>query len=684
MNDLVLEGFVKNFEEVRGLYHLDKSDLFEAFVASSIFRKYHQTDINDIEDSVLVGGSGDGGLDVVAIMVNGHPVRTPEDVDFFVDRLQRFDTEFVFVQAKTSTSFSASDIGNFVFGIEQFFSVVSGSEPRIEFNSEVEQLIDLTRRIYEQSIKMQENPKCFLYYITAGTWSGSPDPYGRLADGVDRLRQLKIFSDVRAMPVDAELLKAIYRELERGVVKEVELSRTAVFPRIDGVDDAYIGLLAGDEFMRLVTTDDGRLNTELFYDNVRDFQGNNAVNSEINHTLADEQNRHNFPLLNNGVTIVAREINRRGDIFTIKDFQIVNGCQTTHILFHNGARVDSGIFIPVKLVATHDRRVIVDVIKATNRQTAVLPEALESLTPFHKELEDFYIIKESREEAARRVYYERRSKQYAAEKIPSANIVSLTAQIKSFVAMFLDEPHTHIHYYGGLLETYEGKIFATDHRPEPYYASGVALIAVERWLNSRPGDRFRPYKYHLLMILRAQIGGVACPRLNSPKISSYSLDIVATLRDEARCARECMRAYSLLTDALLEFGRPRGERNPAHRLRAFTLYLRRFIHSGHSPQSSTSDHDEITLTTADNRLASAVDGERSDGTHEFGRIVWFDDLRGYGFISRSEHENVFVHRSELGRVPWHLRVANTDVKYQVVQSPRSHDRIMASKVELDE
>ena len=191
------------------------------------------------------------------------------------------------------------------------------------------------------------------------------------------------------MPVDAELLKTIYRELERGVVRTVELNRTAVFPRIDGVDDAYVGLLPGDEFLKLVSTTDGELNRELFYDNVRDFQGNNPVNNEINHTLADEARRRNFPLLNNGVTIVARSITRRGDSFTISDFQIVNGCQTTHVLFQNKASMDADTFIPIKLVATNDSQVVAEVIKATNRQTAVHPEALESLSPFHKELEDF-------------------------------------------------------------------------------------------------------------------------------------------------------------------------------------------------------------------------------------------------------------------------------------------------------
>lgn len=237
---------------------------------------------------------------------------------------------------------------------------------------------------------MQRNPRCCLYYVSTGTWQDDPEPRARLEDGKRRLESLNYFSEVSVAPVDAERLKTVYRELERGVVKEVEFSKTAVFPRIPGVAEAYIGLLSGDQFIRLVTTDEGNFNGELFYDNVRDFQGHNPVNREIAKTIADRNARSRFLLLNNSVTIVARSINRTGDTFKISDFQVVNGCQTTHMLIQNRSAVDASTYVPVKLVVTDDSQVITEVIKATNNQTAVLPEALESLTPFHKELEDFY------------------------------------------------------------------------------------------------------------------------------------------------------------------------------------------------------------------------------------------------------------------------------------------------------
>ena len=353
MNDVILDGYVKTFAEGRGISNHSEAQMFEAFVASSILRKYHQSDITDMEEQILVGGGGDGGLDAIAILVNGRPVVSEEGVEFLSNNLRRLDVEFVFVQAKTSPAFSASDIGNSGFGVEQFFATLSNTNPRVQFKDEVQQLVDLTRYLYHHTIKMQENPKCFFYYVTTGEWTEPTEPKGRLNDIRDRLNRLNIFSSVHVMPIDAQMLRATYRELERGVDKSIELSKTAVFPVIDGVDEAYIGLLSGDEFIKLVSTSDDELNRELFYDNVRDFQGNNPVNKEINHTLSNEQFRKAFPLLNNGVTIIARSIKRRSDTFDISGFQIVNGCQTTHILFQNKDAVSADIFIPVKIVATN-------------------------------------------------------------------------------------------------------------------------------------------------------------------------------------------------------------------------------------------------------------------------------------------------------------------------------------------
>ena len=661
MNDLILDGFVNSFAERKGISGMPTSEVFEYFVASSVLRKYHQSDITDLENGALVGGGCDGGMDMIAVLVNGHLVSTEDDVKFFVEKLRRLDVEFVFIQAKSSPRFRAADIGTFVFGVRQFFSAVFDPSTDVPFSIEIQQVVELARHIYSQTVKMQENPKCFLYFVTTGDWDNAADPNNRFADGQLQLKNLNIFSDVQRLAIGAPLLKKIYQDLERGVVKEVEFGKAAVFPKIAGVDQAYIGLLPATEFVELVSTDDGELNRELFYDNVRDFQGHNPVNREIDNTLADEQLRGSFPLLNNGVTIVARSINRTADTFRISDFQIVNGCQTTHILFQNKTNVDANMFVPVKLVATGDSQVITDVIRATNRQTAVLPEALESLSDFHKNLEEFYVVREDTRPVLDRVYYERRSKQYFLDKINPRNIVTLTAQIKSFVAMFLNEPHSHPRYYGELLKSYKERLFVDDHKAAPYYASGVSLLVIEKLLGFNIIDRkWRGYKHHLLMLIRMLISGYDMPKLNSDRITDYSLKVADTLRGEDG-KTYIRRAVSILERSEKQFS---GGSAPPHRLKAFTEKLIGDLYV--EKQSKHRDTEpEVVL-----------------GKQEFGKLIWYNDAKYFGFIERDSGGSIFVHEGEIGEIPWHLRRPGTPVRYTVRPSPRRPGLFMATEVEL--
>ena len=664
MEDLILSNLISNFEGQRSLSGLTSDRIFEAFVASSLLRKYHQSDITDVEDAVLVGGSGDAGLDAIVILVNGRPVCTIEDVEFLADKLRRLDVEFVFIQAKTAASFRAADIGTFVFGVEQFFSSVLEPDVKTPYRAEIQQAIPLARHIFAQTVMMEANPQCFLYYVTTGQWDDNPEPATRFSDGIERLEKMNLFSSVHKLPVDATLLKKTYQDLERSVVKEVEFGRATVFPKIDGVDEAYIGLLPGNDLIELVSRDDGKLNRELFYDNVRDYQGNNPVNQEIAQTLSDEQRRSNFPLLNNGVTIVARSIRRTGDTFKISDFQVVNGCQTIHVLFRNRDAVDASMFIPLKLVATDDSAVITDVIKATNRQTAVLPEALESLREFHKNLEAFYTAREKERTVGTRVFYERRSKQYSIDKISANRIVTLTGQIKSFVAMFLNEPHSHPRYYGELLKSYEDRLFLDDHKPAPYYASGVALLTIERLLQSGRIDRkLKSYKHHLLMLLRMIGGGHDMPKVNSGKITEYSLDIIDSLREgEGRRDGHIEQAADLLATSIDQF---QGGSAPPHRLKAFTEKLIRELRGGE------------TLKRRDEAEELAIPGRG-----ESGQILWYDNSRCFGFIRRDGGGDIFVHEGDFVAIPWHMREEGTQVEYTVKENPRRPGSVMAGSVHL--
>jgi hypothetical protein len=59
-----------------------------------------------------------------------------------------------------------------------------------------------------------------------------------------------------------------------------------------------------------------------------------------------------------GSQIVASSISPTGDQFTIYDYQIVNGCQTSNVLYNNrkGEHI-SKVNVPIKLIATTDDEV---------------------------------------------------------------------------------------------------------------------------------------------------------------------------------------------------------------------------------------------------------------------------------------------------------------------------------------
>ena len=226
-------------------------------------------------------------------------------------------------------------------------------------------------------------------------------------------------------------------------------------------------MLPGSEYLKLISSEQGDMLRNIFYDNVRDFQGFNSVNSEIKNTLEDQDSKDKFALLNNGITIVAKKINKTGYTFNISDYQIVNGCQTSHVLFYNRTLIDDNVYIPIKLIVTKNYELMSKIIRANNRQTTVGNEAFEILSPFHKYLEEFYIAESKKHSID--LFYERRSNQYDHDNLTRSSYVTLASQIKSLVAMFFYEPHSSTQrYFGELLQMYTKNVFKEGDLGFPY------------------------------------------------------------------------------------------------------------------------------------------------------------------------------------------------------------------------
>ena len=74
---------------------------------------------------------------------------------------------------------------------------------------------------------------------------------------------------MKFVPVDLEKLKSYYRSIKQRVVRQFSLEKRAVIPKVEGVDQAYIGTVLAKEYLKLITDPDGNLERGLFYENVR-------------------------------------------------------------------------------------------------------------------------------------------------------------------------------------------------------------------------------------------------------------------------------------------------------------------------------------------------------------------------------------------------------------------------------
>lgn len=113
----------------------------------------------------------------------------------------------------------------------------------------------------------------------------------------------------------------------------------------------------------------------LFDQNVRLFLGNRkgSVNAGIRDTLDQKKERGNFWAYNNGITIVARQVESGDDggKLNLSDFSVVNGCQTTVSIAEAGESAAKDVAVVARIIAADDPELIDRIIRFTNSQTPI-------------------------------------------------------------------------------------------------------------------------------------------------------------------------------------------------------------------------------------------------------------------------------------------------------------------------
>jgi AIPR protein len=443
-----------------------------------------------------IGAGRDTGIDGVAIIVNGNIILEPDEIDFLEQKNGYLNVSFSFIQSKTSDSFSGAQILTFLVGIRNFFS----DKTFLPENDDVVRLRSIKDKIYERSLKFSDNPSLNLFFVCAGSWKKPTHIQGLIDSELAILKDGSYFSNISFQCIDAERLKRLYREIRRRSVIEISFPSLIALPEINGVLQSFVGSISTVEYMKLITDSDGELRKNLFDDNVRDYQGNTSVNLAIDKTIKSG-NQAALAIFNNGITIICRKIERTAAKVKLTDYQIVNGCQTSNVLFANKDVLVLGTHIILRMIETTDPEIAVNVIKATNRQTEVKVEAFESLSEFHKDLEEYYKAQVRKRKYP--IYYERHSKQYDNDpKVRGNQVVTLSAQIKSYVSAQFAQPQSTHWYFSELLDSNRDKMFIKGEPLARYYVASSILNRLEDMFRRRLLQKaFKGFKYHLVLMI---------------------------------------------------------------------------------------------------------------------------------------------------------------------------------------
>ncbi|WP_046212406.1 AIPR family protein [Paenibacillus wulumuqiensis] len=539
--DRITKNLLDEFISENVLNHLPQETAFEHFTGALVTANHYSESFSTFD--ISVGAGNDCGIDCLAIIVNGCLVSEPEEIEDLAETNGYLDISFVFIQSERSSNFDTQKIGQFGFGVQDIFS----DNPALPQNDHIRAKSKILNVIFEQSRLFKKgNPQCFLYYATTGQWVNDRNLVVRKESVVEDLRQLGLFRKVVFECIGAERLQTLYRNLRNSITQEITFINRTVFPEMQGVEQSYLGFVPVPEFLKLIENDTGDMNTSIFYDNVRDWQEWNPVNTEIKETLETVEKKVLFPLLNNGVTIVAKRLHPTGNKFVVEDYQIVNGCQTSYVLHESKAFIDESILVPIRLISTNDPEVKNQIIKATNRQTEVTEDQLFALAEFPKKLEAYF----PSFDGYKKLYYERRSRQYnAVPNIEKVRVVSMTTLVKSFASLFLDLPHRTSRNYKLLLKNIGTEILNPEHKLEMYYVAAYAQYRLEYLFRSQAiSSELKTARYHLLMAFRKLAIETPMPRFfNSNEMARYCNQLMNVLWDETQYKDVFRQAADMVT-----------------------------------------------------------------------------------------------------------------------------------------
>ena len=237
-----------------------------------------------------------------------------------------------------------------------------------------------------------------------------------------------------------DLVSKIFERKFKRVDGQFQFIGKEYFERSDGPLKAILATISASDLIKLVQDpeDSIKINEDVFNENVRVFlKLKNRINEKIYETALSKEN-FEFFYLNNGITLVCEECSYIPNTFSppvkIKNFQIVNGGQTTHAIFEAFKKNEdlvNNVLVLIRIYETKkDYKISEKISETTNSQNPVRTRDLHANDRIQKKLEEEF--------QSLGYFYERKKNQYIEKPIEKRLDNELLAQI--YMAFYLGLP----------------------------------------------------------------------------------------------------------------------------------------------------------------------------------------------------------------------------------------------------
>lgn len=515
------------FSKEKGYTELPEGDQFERYIACTYLHRYIGESPEAIDDTIT-GGGNDEGIDIAAILINGKPVLEEQDIIDIISEQPDSTARVIFIQTKTSERFDTKLIAKFLSGVKRVTEVASADDQMTSYSGgKVKQMSSKLNDIADLIRCIMENIDCFrdtkipleLYYVTTAQSNNTEAHLEyNVRSAIQAIQDFNVYKFDSSDPLHLDGADEIAtRTKERFGPQDVKFKFQHKVPiwltdtQAHNLDSAYIGMLPISELRPLLCDELGRPRESIYVDNVRQFLGNNnPVNTKIYETL-DSSDHELFPILNNGITIIASKLIEASQKMTISGYQIVNGAQTSSQIIRwlqahesgdktNFAQMSTNTLVPVKIIVSADEALRSRIAVATNLQTAILKSDIQASTHKAKEVEEYF---NNTGELGLR--YERQKGEEVKRNIAQTRVFTTEALNRAVAAAAFGDAHTATTDPKELTQE-NSYVWNDTNALELYFYSAWILYQIDTYFRRFPEDSvIKVCKYYIATMVSAAL-----------------------------------------------------------------------------------------------------------------------------------------------------------------------------------